>query len=43
MEDVYITGWDSDNYVCEAIYGTCKNCTPVPSCMKPDEEYELEY
>jgi len=40
FENVYITGWDSENYTCNSIYGSCKNCTPVPYCMKPDSEYE---
>jgi len=43
MENVYITGWNSSSYTCHSIYGSCKNCTPVPACMKPEEEYDVKY
>jgi len=42
LENIHITGWDSDSYTCSAIQGYCRNCTPVPSCIVPDPEEEEE-
>ena len=33
FDNVHVSGWDSDFYVCENTQGTVTNSTPVPSCM----------
>ena len=33
LDNVHVSGWASDFYVCENTQGTVTNSTPVPSCM----------
>jgi hypothetical protein len=37
-----VEGWAIKNWACEEIYGYCKNCTPAPTCIKPDNEFSWE-